>query len=183
MSMRKDQIMIESKPWHGLMKILEIQHWKNNEIIWEAKNLNNLLHFEGEEFLLRAAFTGGRDSSIIPDNYYLGLDSRATPIVGDTITSLITEPVENGYVRQPLSSSGDLVVADVSGHFRATSKIVAFRAQGGEWGPVSTLFLTDKETDDGSLICSVPLGVALTVADGESMTLRLAFALRDCPPT
>lgn len=173
--------------WHGIMKVEHIQHLRNGEVIWENKNLNNILHSDGEEFILRAAFTGGSVSSVIPDSYYLGLDNRSVYDVDDTITSLIGEPTGNGYARQTLSSSGDLTVSQESGHFRATSKIVAFRAEGGSWGPVSNLFLTDLESDEGYLISTVSLSgdpdepIFITVADGDQITLRLALTLRDYP--
>ena len=39
--------------WHGIMKILWIKHWRDGEMIWEAENIKNLLHREGESFILR----------------------------------------------------------------------------------------------------------------------------------
>ena len=56
--------------WNGIMKVLEIKHWRNNKIIWERKNIRNILHEEGEGFILSAAFSGGKESTVIPDNYY-----------------------------------------------------------------------------------------------------------------
>lgn len=173
--------------WRGIMKVIEIKHLRNGEVIWEKRNIKNILHLDGEEFILRAAFTGGQDSSVIPENYYLGLDNRVALEADDTIENLLGEPTGNGYTRQQVSSSGDFIVSEESGHFRVTSKIVAFRAEGGEWGPVSNLFLTDKETDDGYLISTVPLSddpdnpINIVVEDGDSLTLRLALTLRDCP--
>lgn len=173
--------MSNNREWRGIMKVLDVKHLKNGKVIWESDKILNILHTDGEEFLLRAAFTGGRQSSVIPDNYYLGLDNRSSLIVGDTMDALVGEPTGSGYTRQEVSSSGDMTVGFTDNHFQALSKIVTFRAQGASIGPVSTLFLTDESNNDGYLICSASLGISLTVDDGDAVTLRLAFALRDCP--
>ena len=72
--------------WNGILTIIDIQH-KNSkdEILWEQKNVNNLLHQEGENFLLGIAFAG----FAIPSNYYLGLDNRAIVAASDTLDELI----------------------------------------------------------------------------------------------
>lgn len=176
--------MDKNKEWYGLMKVLEIQHWRDGKVIWEEKNIRNLFHIEGESYLLRAAFAGGRDSSVIPDNYYLGLDNRVTVTAGDTIDSLIGEPGANGYDRQSVSSSGDFtVVLNEDGHYRAVSVIVAFQATSGSWGPVQNIFLTDKIDNSGSLISSVRFSIPITVNGGDSVTMRMSMSLRDCPPS
>jgi hypothetical protein len=171
------------KDWHGIMKILEIQHIHNGCVIWERKNLRNLLHYEGEAFLLRAAFTGGVESTVIPENYYLGLDNRTTIAVSDDMSDISGEPISNGYARQPISSSGQFVVTreTLTSHFTATCPIVVFRASGGSFGPVKQLFLTDKDDNSGSLISSVSLESPLTVPNGDSVRMRIQLAMRDCP--
>lgn len=168
--------------WSGLLKILEVQQIRNGKIIWEKQNLRNLLHYEGELFILQAAFTGGQNSTIIPENYYLGLDNRTTLALADNIGSLSGEPISNGYARQPVSSSGDFVVAreNLSSHYSATCPIVIFQASGGSFGPVRNLFLTDKDDNTGKLISSIALESALTVAAGDSVRMRIAMMLKDC---
>lgn len=170
--------------WNGILKILEIQQWRDDQVIWEARNINNLLHLEGEEFLLRAAFTGGQSSTVIPVNYYLGLENRSTLSIEDTLNTLLTEPSTNGYTRQIVHSSGDFtaVVNQVTGHWQAVSPIVAFRASGGNWGPVQNLFLCTSVDNSGLLISSVRLPTAITVTAGDQVTMRMAITLRDCPP-
>lgn len=173
--------MAHDKNWHGIMKVLEIKHWRDGKVIWQQDNILNLLHLDGEEFVLRSAFSGGRISNIIPENYYMGLDNRQVPAASDTMDSLISEPTANGYTRQPISSSGDFTVVEDSSHFRAVSPIVAFQAAGGSWGPVVNLFLTDRTDNTGYLIATASLQTPITVNDGETVTLRLAIQLRDCP--
>jgi hypothetical protein len=173
---------MSKQDWRGIMEIAEIQHVRNGEVIWEAKNIKNLLHYDGEEFLLRAAFTGGQNSDIIPENYYLGLDNRGTILADDSMLSITGEPITHGYSRQAVSSAGDFTVSnDDNSHFRAISPIVAFRAIGGSWGPIQTLFLTDRSNNSGYLISTAALTSPISVAENDAITLRISMKLRDCP--
>lgn len=173
---------MEKNHWQGIMKILEIQHWRDGRVIWEQKNVKNLLHLEGEEYILRAAFTGGKTSDVIPERYYLGLDNREVVNAEDTMDFLITEPTGNGYTRQDILSAGDFTVSkdENSGHYRAISPIVAFQASGGTWGPVQNLFLTDTADSTGYLISTAKLDTIITVSDGDSVTMRISLQLKDC---
>jgi hypothetical protein len=168
--------------WHGIMKIFEItQSDSKGNIIFKENNILNLLHNEGEEFILRAAFAGGQVSMIIPENYFLGLDGRTTIDVLDTIDSLIAEPTSGGYQRQIVSSSGDFSINFENDHYVAVSPIVTFRATSGSWGPVRNLFLTDKINNSGFLISSVPLSSAIFLSVGDIVTMRIGMQLKDCP--
>lgn len=168
--------------WYGILKIIEVKHLDSEgRVLWENNNVHNIMHQDGEEYLLRAAFTGGRVSTVIPDSYYLGLDNRSVPAVDDLIDDLIGEPTSNGYERQAVNSSGDFAINFESNHFIATSPIVAFRATVGSWGPVGKLFLTDKSDNTGFLISTADLGTIITVSAGESVTMRIGMTLRDCP--
>ena len=172
---------MKNNNWHGIMKILEIQHLdSNNKIIWECKNIYNLLHAEGEQFLLQAAFVGGKESTIIPEYYYLGLDNRLNVTVDDTMNDLIAEPVGGGYERAELSSSNDFTVSYDQDHYVATSPIVAFRSTVGAWGPVSNLFLTASVMDDYKLISTAVLPSAIFLNVGQSVTMRIGMQIRGC---
>ena len=176
--------MKHEKPWHGIMRLLELQVLDiDGSVISEQKNINNLLHQEGEEFLLRAAFTGGRVSEVIPDNYYLGLDNRQLVDVDHTMDDLIGEPVGGGYQRQAIQSSGDFTVNFENSHFRAVSPIVAFRSTSGSWGPVSNLFMSDQDGNSGSLITTVTLQSPIALDPGQSVTMRIAMTLKEYPTT
>jgi hypothetical protein len=168
--------------WNGLMKILWIEQIRNNEVIWRAENIKNVLHTDGESYILRAAFTGGPVSEVIPENYYIGLDARFSLAASDTITDLLGEPTINGYTRQAVSSTGNFTVTipEGSANYRATSPIVAFQAEGGSWGPVKNVFLTDTATSSGNLICSAELPSQISVVDGDTITMRLGLSLKDC---
>lgn len=169
--------------WNGIMKVLEIKHRdKNGKTLWEQQNIKNLLHLKGEEFLLRAAFTGGKVSNVIPENYYLGLDNRSTVTESDVMSDINGEPAFSGYERQPISSAGDFTVTFENGHYQAISPIVAFIAVGGAWGPVQNLILSDQSGSLGTLISTATLETPVNVNDGESVTMRIAMTLKDCNP-
>jgi hypothetical protein len=167
--------------WNGLLKVLEIRHLDaEGNVLYEQKNILNVLHLDGEEYLLRAAFQGGAVSTIIPDDYYLGMDNRSAVSTEDTMDDLVGEPGGSGYERQAISSSGDFALNFERDHFVATSPIVAFRATTGNWGPVGQIFLTDKEDNTGYLIATASLNTAIEVISGNSVTARIGLQLRDC---
>jgi len=167
------------KDWHGLVKILEVQHVRNGEVIWEQKNLLNTLHVGGELFVLTCCFDN--DGTLPPANYYFGLDNRATISTDDLMTDLSDEPVGNGYLRAAVASSGQFTVDILSGVYRATGQIVTFSASGGGWGPVSNLFLTTRSDNDGILIATSALSSAVTLTAGDAINMRMALSLQDIP--
>lgn len=176
MSMKKPE-------WYGILRVIDVQHRNaEGELLWEAKDIYNMLHRQGEEFLLRAAFTGGSISTIIPDNYYLGLDNRSAVALANTMTDVAEREPDfvKGYQRQPVSSSGDFSINIHNDHYVATSPIVAFQATTGAWGPVSNLFLSDKNDDTGYLIATAIMPGAVIVNAGESITMRIGMQLRPC---
>jgi len=167
--------------WHGLMQVEEIQHIRNGKIIWQNNNLKNLLHIQGEEFILKVVFS---EYLLKPENYYFGLDNRSSLNVADDLTDLEDEPTTNGYFRQSVNSTDDFTFLVVEGYNRARSPILTFSAMGGSWGPIRNLFLTmqdqDISADLGYLIASVDLEQDITVVSGDAISLRMAMTLRDC---
>lgn len=168
--------------WNGIMRVLEIsQIDADGTVLWSSKNIGNLIHYSGEDFLLRALFAGGSASPYIPNYYFLGLDNRSALAPSDTISSLVGEPGSNGYSRQPINSTSGFTVDNSSGTFRATTAVVTFRAISKTWGPVQNIFITDKNDLTGYLIASANLGSPFSLASGDSINLRLAMTLKDCP--
>ena len=166
-----------NKNWRGIMKVLEVQHIRNNKVIWEDFDLYNMLHAEGQEMILNAVFAGG----LIPDSYYMGLDNRSTLAVGDNLAALTAEPSTYGYIRFTASSSEDFTIAaESSGNFKSQSVLLTFLASGGSWGPIRNLFMSSSSDGTGKLISSVALSEALTLADGDIINLRINLSLTDC---
>jgi len=171
-----------SDNWHGLMRILEISWLRDGKIIYYDTDIANTLHFLGEQFCLAAIFTGGKNpNTVVPNNYYMGLDNRATINVQDTIQSLLNEPVGNGYSRQLLSSTTGFVIDVSQGVHRAVGNIITFSASGVGWGPVQNVFLTEKPDNTGTLISSAPLSTPVQTQPGDQINMRMAMSLRDCP--
>lgn len=172
-----------NKNWHGILKIVEAKQIRNGTIIWNANNMYNLLHSEGEEFILRTLFYN--DGNSPPSAYYLGLDSRPSIAYADTMSNLIGEPSGYGYARQALNSSstgntGWTITTETSLH-KALSNVVSFTASGGSYGPCYNLFLSNKSDNSGKLISSVALSTPATLSSGDILSLRMTLSLRDCP--
>lgn len=176
--------------WNGILTILEYTHLDaNGKILHQEKNLKNILHRQGENFLLTCCFdkqTGsGNLDTFPPPLYYFGLDNRTVLSVNDTMTSLIDEPPGPpyfGYTRANVSSSSQFAIASVDSIYRATSPIVTFVGTTTGWGPVRNLFLTNNPTvgnTSGFLISSVALSQPLSLANGESATFRMALSMQD----
>ena len=171
-----------NKNWHGLLEVLEVKHIRNNQVIWQNFNLHNILHTQGEEFILKALF-----SNLItkPTYYYFGLDNRDNILLDDTLLSLNGEPQVHNYSRQAANSTDDWTFALIDGSMQARSLILTFGAYGGSWGPIRNLFLTtqiqEDPEEDGYLISSIYLGnSSITVTSGDSISLRMAVKLRNC---
>lgn len=167
--------------WNGILIIDQIQLLDSSgNILWHDSNIKNMLHQEGEQFLLKAAFTGGAVSTVIPDNYYLGLDARSVVLAADTMDDVVGEPSTGGYARQTITSSGDFSVNFDGNHYSAQSPIVAFRSTTLAWGPVSNLFLTNKNDSSGYLISTAILSSPITLAVGDNVTMRISMRLAGC---
>ena len=162
--------------WSGILKILEVQHIRNGEVIWEAKDLLNTLHSGGELYILSCAFNN--DGSLPVSDYYLGLDDRRNILYDHDINDLVDEPSGNGYFRVAVNSAS-WSISLVNGVYRATSEIVTFSATGSGYGEVSNLFLTTSSDDSGVLIATAPLSSTISLSSGDSINLRFALSLKD----
>jgi hypothetical protein len=158
-----------------ILKILEINHFDvKGKLLYQNKNLDNILHKQGEEFILRCLFGGVQ----IPNEYYLGLDSRTQLSRNDNISQLSNlEPSLNGYTRQTVENSNFSFVTNAAGDFQANSPTVLFRATSGSWGPVRNIFLASSPGYSGSLISTVPLGNNIIVSNNEVISLRIGLAI------
>jgi hypothetical protein len=166
--------------WNGIMKVISFEHLsKNGEILHKEENLLNILHYEGEELILKILFSG----EVVPSNYYIGLDSRTSLQASSGIGSVYGyEPIANAYTRQAVQSSSFSVITTNSGNRQAKSPTLLFRAIGGSWGPVRNIFLANGlgYSNQVALISSTSLSRNITVEDGEIITMRMGMALSNC---
>ena len=168
-----------------VLHIDAIQHLdKDGNILWEAKDLHNLLHDEGELYILSAAFaTAMAGYGAPPSNLYLGLDTSTRTLAEADTLALVTEnSVSNGYSRAALSTSGagtvsdDFYITQPGAYYQAQSKIIEWTATNNTWTTVTKLFLTTASTGtSGKLICSIALSANRTLSVGD--TIRCAMYL------
>jgi hypothetical protein len=168
------------KNWHGIMKVLDFKHLnKEGKVVYNEKNVLNIMHLGGEELILKILFSGDP----VPANYYIGLDSRTNFDAALGIGSVFGyEPSTNSYERQKVQSDSFSIIVGSSSHRQANSPTVLFKAVGGSWGPVKNIFLTTNlgYGTNSILISSAALSRTITVADGEMITMRMAMALTNC---
>lgn len=163
--------------WNGLVKLLWIEYLdKNGTCLWKKENLFNILHRDGEELILKVMF-GGQE---LPSNYYFGLDNRTTLDVADNMEDISGEPSENGYARKTIDASNDFSISLTGSGWQAVTPILSFTANGGNFGPIRNLFLTDASDNNGSLIATISLTSPTTVLDGNTINVRMAMTLTVC---
>ena len=165
------------KNWHGLMKLLDIQHIRNGKVIWQQTNILNTFHSGGELFVLSCAFDN--DGSLPPNYYYLGLDNRTEIQVDDILSDITGEPGGNGYLRAAVASNAAFSINLQSGIYTAYSPIVTFSATGSGYGPVSNLFLATTIDNSGILLASAQLSEPATFEASDSLNMRMRLALQD----
>jgi len=172
-----------------VLHIREISHLnKYGKILWKDKDLKNILHDEGELYILSAAFaTGYSGYGVAPDNLYLGLDT-STRTLGEADTlSLVGENAQtNGYERKALSTQGtgvsgqDFVLNQPTTFYRAESKIWTWSCVNDAWTTVTKLFLcTAPSGTSGKLICSVPLSSSRLLQPGDVISAAIYIGLSE----
>ena len=154
---------------------------KQGKLIWEQRDIPNILHDEGEEFMIKVCFP---ETASVPANYYIGLDARAALAEADTLATVTAagEPAgAHGYAREAVASDNvDFTAQQDAGtdDWEAVTTEVTFTAAGGNWAEMDNIFLATTIDGTGKLICSSAMSVPRTVNDGETlrvtMTIRLA---------
>ena len=162
-----------------IFKIVEISHLASDgSVIWSARDLLNTFHSSGEEFVLRAAFLGGKkNNAYIPVTYFFGLDNRTKVTVADTMQTIQSEPSDNGYRRATVPSFAQFEMQDKGG-WVALSPALYFTATTKAWTEVRNVFVTDQSDASGYLIASVPLDKVYTLDAGQSLSLKVGIQLK-----
>lgn len=152
---------------------------KQGNLKWEESGIHNLLHDEGEQWMLEVAFS---EAQSVPVSFYIGLDNRASIAEGDVLPPA-NEPAGNGYARQAVNSDAtDWTVSLDAGDYQAKSKIVTFTASGGPIpaaGSVANMFLGTTSDNTGRLLASVALSIARTIANGDSLDTDITIKLSE----
>ena len=165
------------KNWHGILKIDEFTVFDNEKIIYQEKNIYNILHQQGELLILNSVFTG----NTAPSSFYIGLDNRTTLGFTDTLSNLTGEPLGNGYARQQILPIQLNISLTSGNNYQVSGPVVNFSATTGILGPVQNLFLTTVSTGNGGiLISSARLSESLTLSPPNVASLKFSFALSNC---
>lgn len=119
-----------------------------------------------------AAYTA--TATYAPQQFYVRL-CNDTLLETETLSSVVGEPVGNGYLPQLLERSivGYPTKEIITGDYRLTSKVLTFGAVGGAIGPVSTAYLATTIDNTGKLICYRALAMTRTILDGDFMTVQM----------
>lgn len=150
---------------------------RNGRVLWEGLAMPNLLHDEGEQYILQTSFS---EEQTVPVNFFIGLDARVALAEADNLAALSGEPSTNGYAREAVPSTNvGFVVTQDAGDYQAKSQTVTFNATGGAWGPVDNMFLATSSDATGKLIASVALSAQRTLQDGDSLDVDITIKLAE----
>ncbi|NIQ81577.1 MAG: hypothetical protein GTN93_26490 [Anaerolineae bacterium] len=158
--------------------VWRVRHKRGGRVIWEKEITCNILHDEGEQFILQVVFS---EEQSPPTDYYIGLDNRASAAEADTLVDLVSEPSGNGYARQavPSDNTGWTVSQD-AGDYQAASTTETFTASGGTIGPVQQMFLCTVATGTaGKLIATAALTASRTLQDQDSLETDITIKLSE----
>jgi hypothetical protein len=164
-----------------LMTLLEISHFnKNGDLLFRKNNIRNILHAEGEEYILNCLFGG---VSVV-QTYYVGLDNRNALSVSNSFSSLSNfETSGVGYFRQAVTNNSFQISTNSIGNQQANSPIVQFQCTGNNWTAKNIFLATAPRPPEifsgpKKLISSVPLGTTLIVSSGEVVSMRIGLSLK-----
>lgn len=146
----------------------------------EQPRIKNTLVATGALWFLRDIFR--KETTLLPDIYYIGLTGASYTFDGATLTSLAAlEPSGHGYARIALNrDTTDWSVQEVNGVMQALSKIVTFTAS-SDWDKtwLRAFICNVASGTSGSVIAvSGPAPAARTVLSGAGPSMRYEYYLR-----
>ncbi|KKN89740.1 hypothetical protein LCGC14_0235860 [marine sediment metagenome] len=131
------------------------------------------IHAEGLRYVMEIAFS---EEDIVPTNFYVGLATDNSLLESDTIANL-TEVTGTGYARQSVASSDvGFTISDFTTTYGVRLDTVTFTGGAGEFDAAKLAFLSTSDVA-GLLIASMPLSTAITVGDGEVLTVSMGMKL------
>ena len=166
-----------SKNWNGLVTIEELVVRDNDKIIYEAKDLKNILHTGGQELFLGCMFK----NVSIPTTYYVGLDNRSTILANQSMSDISGEPNVSGYARQPLIKDTDFSFATTTNPVKIRSSTVVFSYAGFSYSATDMFLCTVATGTSGILISTVGFGTVINVSSSStSVSMKFAMTLGSC---
>lgn len=168
------------------LHLLSAYSWCINadgQLEWVDPLQLNILHDEGEQYILSAAFdTDLAGFGAPPGSLYLGLDARSGLAEDDTLGMTgFNEPSTGGYARQALSTTTGFTLSQPGAYYQATSATASFGpATTGGMGTVNNRFLTTTASGTaGKLIASVPLTTSRTINVGDTLNTNIILGLSE----
>lgn len=152
-------------------------------VIWQAKDLPNITHNQGERLILGMMVRPGTytTSNIGPGNMVLGLDSRSALAEGDTLSS-VSQTYElaasNNYARITLSANNSgfpTFSTDDSTDWAAWAATATWSAVGGDWTSALNVFLANSTY----LIGSRALPSQVELPDGSFLTVNYVLKIKE----
>lgn len=141
---------------------------------WEEIERKNLLHDEGQAYILSAAFATTLEGfGPAPETLYIGLDDREVLESEDTLRSVV--PFEPKYRRIPVKTDGDFSIKPE--RFFQLMTHVEFGAP-SDLGIVRNAFLTTApEGTSGKLILSTALKHPRELFEGDTLIVQMLLDL------
>jgi hypothetical protein len=166
-----------SKNWNGLVTIEELVVRNEDKIIYETKDLKNILHAGGQELFLGCMFK----NFSIPTTYYVGLDSRTNILADQDMNDISGEPNVSGYARQPLIKDTDFSFATTTNPVKIRSSTVVFSYSGFAYSATDMFLCTVATGTSGILISTVSFGTVINVSSSStSVSMKFAMTLGSC---
>ena len=148
---------------------------KNGRELWR-EHVTNLLHDEGEEFIVKTMFP---ETKSVPTTYYMLIDDRVTIAEADTLPPT-GEPSVGGYARQPINSDAtDFTAVQDSGDWQVTTKTVSWTPSGADLPSVRNLGFAETLNDTGAFISSVALSAPRVVKDGDTLNASMIIKMSE----
>lgn len=178
------------------------QHFdKNGNLLWEEPDwVHNILHDEGEQYILACAFDTDLGAGFTPSTFptansqpanylYMGLDNRTTLAENDTLATVTVVPGSGGepntgnYTRQPISIVTGFTITQPGAYYQAAQAAPSsFTASGASMGTARNRFLCNAISGtptNGRLIASLPLSQVRTINDGDTLNTNLIIGLSE----
>src|SRR5690348_12026888 len=159
-----------------------VQHRNGlGELLWEEKDIPNILHDDGSRHILANSFKTGDSFAGVPSNDYIGLRSNSAAET-DTLSSGLTElGAVNGYARNPVSTTTGFALSLISGGYKATSGNVVFTNSAAvgtnAWTAAVALFLATTIDNTGKLISSAALSTSRTLLGQDTLTVSCFISM------
>ena len=153
---------------------------KDGNVLFEESGPNNLTQL-GQAWIMQTAF----QKAFVNDRLFIRLANQ-TFSVTDTILSVTTEPVGNGYVAKEIERDNVIGFPNepsiVDFYSVLISKSVEWTATGGGIGPINVAFLATSDgviipDSSGTLLAYKELPVTQTILAGNTGTIYMQITL------